>query len=283
VLTPEEREYILARAYVPEHIPDLMVPISGAEPFLLFDYVYYLKDNLGIVVGYPLDGESSPEIFEGFVNLLMKQHNIECWRLMAPEMAQRFMEEGPERESDQYYTLRSEGFEIRGRLKGYVHGAASRLHVDRGTHISKEHEELIREFLKREKPKGRIGALFLSMHEYVESSDNALVLNGWDEKGRLAAFYVLELGAHGFAAYVTGCYSRKHYAPHASDLLFVEMVTVAREYGKDSINLGLGVDEGIRRFKTKWGGVPAIPYQTCELHTGRSRIGPLLDLLGSRL
>ncbi len=283
MLTPEEREYILAHAYVPEHVPDLMVPVSMTEPFLMFDYVYYLRDDLGIVVGHPLDGQSSPEIFEGFLNLLMKQHKVGCWRLMAPIMPEKFMEEGLDKESDEYYVLDVKSFAVKGRHRGYVHGASSRLTVERVPHMSGEHGRLIREFLKREKPGGRIGALFLAMPEYVESSDTALVLNARDEQGHLTAFYVLELGAHGFAAYIAGCYSRKCYAPHASDLLFVEMVKVAREYGKDSINLGLGVNDGIREFKTKWGGVPSVSYQSCEFRSGSPGRGSLLDLIQWRL
>jgi hypothetical protein len=40
---------------------------------------------------------------------------------------------------------------------------------------------------------------------------------------------------------------------------------VSLEYDKRYIHLGLGVNEGIRRFKAKWGGRPTHPYQMCEL------------------
>lgn len=49
-----------------------------------------------------------------------------------------------------------------------------------------------------------------------------------------------------------------------SDLLFYEMINLAKEHGKGYINLGLGVNEGIRRFKEKWGGVPFLRYEFCE-------------------
>ncbi|MFZ3090961.1 MAG: hypothetical protein WA240_10125 [Nitrospirota bacterium] len=32
------------------------------------------------------------------------------------------------------------------------------------------------------------------------------------------------------------------------------MINLAKEHGKGYINLGLGVNNGIRRFKEKWGG-----------------------------
>jgi hypothetical protein len=43
------------------------------------------------------------------------------------------------------------------------------------------------------------------------------------------------------------------------------MVEMSVEYGKKYVHLGLGVNEGIRRFKMKWGGVPTRRYEMCEL------------------
>jgi hypothetical protein len=44
-LSPEDERYILARAYVPEHIVSLTALISKGEPFLIEDYLRFLKDN----------------------------------------------------------------------------------------------------------------------------------------------------------------------------------------------------------------------------------------------
>ncbi len=61
MITPKDEEYVLARAYVPEHIPALMVSISKGEPFLIEDHLILAKDNWLILVGYPLDGMISQE------------------------------------------------------------------------------------------------------------------------------------------------------------------------------------------------------------------------------
>ena len=117
----------------------------------------------------------------------------------------------------------------------------------------KEHNELISEFLELENPLSLIRQLFLSMPDYVHHSSTAIVLNARKREGKLSAFYVVDLAAKEFAAYVIGCYSRENYVSHASDLLFYEMINLAKEHGKGYINLGLGVNEGIRRFKGKMG------------------------------
>jgi hypothetical protein len=38
------------------------------------------------------------------------------------------------------------------------------------------------------------------------------------------------------------------------------MINLSKENSKGYIHLGLGVNEGIRRFKEKWGGVPFLKY-----------------------
>jgi uncharacterized protein YbaP (TraB family) len=42
------------------------------------------------------------------------------------------------------------------------------------------------------------------------------------------------------------------------------MTRLARRDGKEFLHLGLGVNDGIRRFKAKWGGVPGLPYEMAE-------------------
>lgn len=51
------------------------------------------------------------------------------------------------------------------------------------------------------------------------------------------------------------------------------MINLAREYGKGYINLGLGVNEGIRRFKEKWGGIPFLRYEFYELSLSKDYSG----------
>jgi hypothetical protein len=121
------------------------------------------------------------------------------------------------------------------------------------------------------------------MPDYIAGCESALVLNARNSRGNLSAFFVVECAAERFDTYVLGCYSKKHYIPHASDLLFAEMIDHARERGKSEINLGLGVNAGIRRFKTKWGGLPYLNYEFCECYYGLpEQLSVLEMMLGGR-
>jgi hypothetical protein len=268
MLTPEAEQHIYSAAYVPEHIVSLMVLVSRGEPFLIENFLYYAGANWLIFVGYPLDGSFSFDACEAALTGLRKRFRPEYLWFIGETIPPSLASNCTERESDQYYKLDLLSLTIKSDLRRVLRKTSPSLRIERSRTMSRQHAELSDEFIRREKPSARIKAFFLAMPDYVSRSPTAVVLNGWSDKGELSAYYVAELGANTFATYVVGCHSKKHYTPHASDLLFLEMIRLAQESGKTSIHLGLGVNPGIRRFKEKWGGVPFLKYEFCEQRAG---------------
>jgi hypothetical protein len=279
VITPAEEAYVLNRAYVPEHIVSMMILISKGEPFLAEDYLGLVKDNWLIFVGYPLDGIFSRERCERIVLRAVETHQPEYLWFIGPELPSFLLDACNERERDQYYKLDIEKTEPKPSLKRVTAKALQELTVGRGREFLKEHEALITELLERKKLPDRVRELYRAMPDYIGRSSSAWVLDARDKRGNLCAFSVVELGAENFSAYILGGHSKRHYAPHASDLLFLEMIMLTREQGKSGINLGLGVNEGIQRFKRKWGGKPFLKYEFCERRYGVARKVSLIDAL----
>jgi hypothetical protein len=255
VISPAQEADILARAYVPEHIVSLMALISGGDPFLLADYLGFAGDNWLIFVGYPLDRDFS----RGKCELILKQA-IETYRpghlrFIGPETPSFIENPCTERESDRYYTLGIDPSGPKPTLRR-IAARASTLRVERVQTFSSQHEALVAEFIGRMTLPPRVRELY--------------------------AFYVVDLGAVHFATYLLGAHSKKYYVPNASDLLFQEMIDLSLEHGKDVINLGLGVNEGIRRFKEKWGGIPSIRYEFCGYRYETAGKVSLIDALMAR-
>lgn len=110
------------------------------------------------------------------------------------------------------------------------------------------------------------------------------LLDAVDAEGNLAASLLLDDAPRRFCSYLIGAHSRTLYTPHAADLLFAHMLRSAREADKEYVHLGLGVNDGIRRFKTKWGGRPALPYvmaswRETPRETGSETISSLVRIL----
>ncbi|NWF93060.1 MAG: hypothetical protein HXY46_09085 [Syntrophaceae bacterium] len=283
MITCQEEEYVFTNGYVPEHLVGLMSAVSKGEPFLIEDHLNFVKDNWAILVGYPLDQHFSIERCEKVVKKVVERFRPEYLWLIAPEIPAPLLDTCRERETDRYYRLDLEQSNPKPSLQRIAEKASKELTVERTRSFSKDHEALIRELLKREKLSSRITALYRAMPEYLSHSQTACVLNARDKKGRLIAFYVLDLGAKKFTTYLLGSHSKKHYVPHASDLLFLKMIELSREHGKNEINLGLGVNEGIRRFKEKWGGAPSLPYEFCECYYGTTRTLSLIKAIEGKL
>jgi len=283
MITPEDEEYILARAYVPEHIVNLMASISRGEPFFRDDHLGFVKDNWLIFVGYPLDENFSQDRCDKTLKQAVETFRPEYLWFIGPEIPVSLLESCTERETDQYYRLDLGQIKLKPSLKRMADKASHELIVERGHIISKDHEALIAELLKREKLPPRLRELYRAMPYYVSHSSSACVLNARNKSGKLSAFFVVEFGAKNFSTYVLGSHSKKHYVPHASDLLFFEMIKLTQEQRKDIINLGLGVNAGIRRFKEKWGGIPYLNYEFCERYYGYTRTVSLIKSLEGKL
>ncbi len=275
---------MLARAYVPEHIASLMALISKGHPFLIEDYLGFVKDNWLILVGYPLEGRFTPERCEKIVKHVLEIYHPEYLWFIGPDVPPSLLKSCRERQTDEYFRLDLKQTKLKSSLRRVAKKAAERLTVEKGRTFTEEHQALVAEFRQRQALPPMVAELYQAMPDYVAHSASACLLDARDKQGKLSAFYVVELAAKTFDTYILGCYSRKNYVPHASDLLFFEMIELARGRGKRIINLGLGVNEGIRRFKTKWGGVPFLKYEFCEGYYGRPKTLSLVDmLLGGKL
>jgi hypothetical protein len=265
MLTPEQENDILAHAYLPEHVFGLITTVSGAEPFLMDDYFCCRKDDWVIVIGYPLEGDFDLSAFADFLDKIKNDFKPGFLSVLAPELPESAVEACQERDSDHYYTVGVDEPVLTDSTKRNLKKAGRNLSVECASEMGKPHQDLMQAFIQRVKPSARVEELFQKMPQYVGSDNNAFVLNAWDRDAKLAAFYVFDLAAGQFANYIIGCYSREHYVRGASDLLMAELIKTARENGKAYVHLGLGVNDGVRRFKEKWGGKPSRSYEMCEL------------------
>lgn len=244
----------------------------------------YAKDNWIIFMGYPLTGQFDPAQCFTHLEQIRAAYQPEIVWFIGPEIPSALQSSCSKRESDQYYTLALDQLHIKSSLKRQVNRAAEKLQIEESHQFRKEHQALVDELTSRQTLPPLIEELYSSMPAYLAACQSAILLDARDTDGGLAAFFVIETAAKNFDTYMLGCHSKKNYIPHASDLLFMEMIRQAEQRGKPGINLGLGVNPGIRRFKTKWGGQPTLPYEFCECTYGSPNPLSILDqLLGKGL
>jgi len=266
MLTLQERKSLHDRAYVPEHLLDYVEAISGAEPFLHDDHLCFLKTRHLIFIGYPLHNESdeTPRAYE-----------TACGRfrpftaaIIAPSIWVEAAQPSGVIE-DSYYELQLPLAPLKADLDYMIRRAGRELRVVIGA-FGEEHEKLIKSFLAERDFSPEHREVFKQIPEYLAHSSTARVLEA--RKGeQLVAFNIVDFGSADYGFYLFNFRSLKLNVPGACDLLFYEMARLADAKRKRSLNLGLGISPGVRRFKEKWGAVPFLPYASAFVR--RRRIG----------
>jgi len=274
MLNDEERERIYWHAYLPEHLPDYVGAVSGAEPFLHHNYLYFLGKKHLIFNGYPLKHDSDPPAL--VYDFVCKRFQPSTAAVISPEIWLP-TDKYEKQSTDSYYCLDLPPAQVDSGVAYMVRRARRELQVSRG-HFVKEHRKILKGFLSTHQLTREQKHLFKQIPQYLKSSTSAILLEA-RKNIDLVAYSILDIGSADYAFYLFNFRSRKVNVPGASDLLFSEMVSLAHAEGKKTINLGLGINDGIRRFKEKWGGVPFLAYASALVHREPVALGGLVKKL----
>lgn len=269
MLSATEQDFVAARAYVPEHVPGYVCAISSAEPFLMGDYLCYRDEGAIVFIGYPLSAPFDETAMARALSAAIARFAPESVAVTAPRLSAPG-EPCRADETDRYYRLDLPAHRPNRNVEGMIRRASRELEVERGARFGEEHARVIAEFLASRPLGEEIRSIFERVPVYVSAVSTAAVFGARDRGGNLVAFDVAEFGARDYAFYQYNFVSRSRYVPGAADLLLHEVIRAARDRGKRYVNLGLGVNEGLTRFKRKWGAVPFLDYASC-----RYRLRPL--------
>ena len=270
---------------VPEHSRPLLEALSTGRSFELDSHVFVADEDWLMAIGYPLEGEFSVRRFEAALEEAVRRVKPSDCFAIAPELPDRLKEYVQDR--DVYYVL-SASAPVPSKLRGPVRHARERLTVDETREFTPEHRRLWAEFMGRIPLPPRIRQLYSGTASALGGGADLRLLNAWDAEGQLAACLLLDYSLPREVSYVLGAHSKTHYVPHAPDLLFAEMLERARAEGKETVLLGLGVNEGITRFKRKWGGRIDAPYQLAVwqasgAYGGKSALLDMAELLAMNM
>jgi hypothetical protein len=259
MLSEAESEYVFTHAWVPEHLVDYVVAVSGKEPFLLEDFLFYLAGRDLTVVGYPLARpfleQELREALEEAKGRFRPSHvsvlaaRLPAWRSLRPHPVQ-----------DHYFRLDLEGTTPGPNVRNMLRRASREIHLQEGRELSQTHLNLLAEFLATRELSVPTRGIMMALPRYVERVAGCSLWSAWDSRGNLAGFTVGQMGGGEYGFHMFQLRSRSCRVPGCSDLLLWALVQRAREQGKRYLNLGLGINPGVAFFKEKWGAVPFVPH-----------------------
>jgi hypothetical protein len=275
MITTAQEDYIEQHAYVPEHIPQYVIPISQTEPHLFGEFLVYAKKCHFILVGYPLK-----EAFEEERLKRALDDAVQCLKpvtvsLIAPAIPPS-LQQVPHPSTDHYYRLDLSTLSVSQKSRNMLRRAGRDLSVGKNPHFAQENKKIIEEFLKSHSADEATRFIFRRIDAYLSSSKTAAIFEARTSDGDLVAFDIAEFMPKDYAVYMFNFRSQTRYIPGASDLLLSAVMQQAIAEGKKYVNLGLGISPGVAFFKEKWGGVAFLPHAFCLYHPPRKG---LLEML----
>ena len=279
MITTAQEDYIEYHAYLPEHIPQYVAPISQTEPHLFGDFLVYAKRGHIILVGYPLSETFEEKRLVKALEDAVRYLKPESVSLIAPAIPPS-LQNGLPPPTDHYYRLDLSTLSISQKLRNMLRRAGRELLVGKNQHFDQEHKKMVDAFLKTHSADEATRFIFRRIDTYLCSSKTASIFEARTSDGDLVAFDIAEFKPRDYAVYMFNFRSESRYIPGASDLLLSAVMQQAIAEGKKYINLGLGINPGVAFFKTKWGGVAFLPHAFCLYHPPRKG---LLEMLFGRL
>ena len=119
MITAAQQEFIEDHAYVPEHIPHYVTAISQAEPYLIGDFLAYVKAGHLILVGYPLKDRFEEKRLRKVFESAVKHFQPESVSLIGPSIPPS-LNHTVRPPSDHYYLLSLSSLSIAQKLRNML-------------------------------------------------------------------------------------------------------------------------------------------------------------------
>ncbi len=267
MLTSSQISEISSLAWVPEHLVDYVVAVTGKEPHLIGEYVCYSSASEVVVVGYPLRGSWQKESLGSCLDEVRQRFPKKRIILLAPQLPP-VKGLKPRGRQDFYFKLELEALRPKAKVRNMLKRASREIEVASAREISPEHTKLMEEFLASKVLDSEAEEVIRGIPRYVSQVDSSLILSAWTHERKLVAFTVGHLAEGPWGFYMFNITSPSIRVPGASDLLLYKLISEARERDKRFLNLGLGISKGVSFFKEKWGASPLAPYREAECEEG---------------
>jgi hypothetical protein len=258
MIGPDRLERVSAEAAVPEQVTAYVRAVAGSKPKLWGDCVGYESDGAIVLVGYPLHDPRDASAMTEAVDLVLKTPGLQRLTVIGPARPAQAPQQAAAVE-DCYYALPLPEPAPGPKLRNLLRRAGREVALARGGNLDDDHNAMVQRYLNERPLAAGTRQIFRQLPRYLEASPGALLVSARRTDGRLAAFAVGEFASLSTAFFMF-CFRDPDLAPPGSaDLVFSGLLQEARERGQTRMNLGLGVSEGIRFFKRKWGAEPFLP------------------------
>lgn len=259
MIGPDRLERVTAAAVVPEQVVGYVNAVAGSKPRMFGSCVGYSSGAEVVLVGYPLHDPLDGAAMAAAVDLAIQTAGLERITVIGPVRPPQAPETN-ETVKDQYYALPLPEPDAAQKLKNLLRRAGRDVRLVSGRGFENDHAALVQRYLEERPLAAGTRQIFRRLANYIEASAGSLIVSAPRPDGRLAAFAVGEFASLTTAFFMFSFRDPNLAPPGSADLTLSGLLQEARQRGQTRMNLGLGVSDGIRFFKRKWGAEPFLPY-----------------------
>ncbi len=259
--------HVTLQAFTPDQMLPYVQAVSAVHSHVFHDVLVHTQGAHAIVVGYTLhkpwwQQKNISQHLESTLHKLCAQQDLEHITVLAthrPVMAP------PHAlcHEDTYYFLplplntqaAANALQMSRRALPHIHIVQS--HGEQAW--TGAHQELMLSYLQKPHISKEMGLIFQRLGNYCRAVPELRLFSAYDKSNQkllgmaLGDFSSLQTAFYMFA------FRHANAIPGVSEALLLALVHEAEQRGYASCNLGLGIHDGIRFFKEKWGAQAALP------------------------
>jgi hypothetical protein len=258
MIGPDRLDRVSADAVVPEQVIPYVRSLGDSRPFMLGACVGYQSEGEVVLIGYPLHDPRDSGAMSQAVELALKIPGLQKITVIGASRPPQAPEKTRSTQ-DGYCVLPIPTPPPAAKLKSLLRRADRELTLEQCRRFDKDHQQLVDRYLSERTLAAGTRHIFRQIPGYLQASPGSLLVSARTAGGQLAAFAVGEYASL-HTAFFMFCFRDPSLAPPGcADLVFSELLEEAARRGQIRMNLGLGVNEGIRFFKRKWGAQFFLP------------------------
>ncbi len=267
-------EYAL-QAYVPDQ---LLAYVQAVSPWNLQSQVfgnYILHSNAthAILIAYDIENAEHSDDLETCLAELTHLEQVHTVSILAPRLPKILPPEVNITE-DAYYFV-DLPLKLTQNAKNMCKNASLHMNIqkkDAQGAFSSEHHKLMLDYVRRHNVSKEMASIFQHLESYCNSTATVRMYSAFARSNNaLLGFALADFSSWRTAFYMFGM-RLATAPPGVSDILLLNLLQEAEERGYTSCNLGLGINDGIRFFKCKWGGTPTLPFVQCSFHLNNEEL-----------
>lgn len=250
---------ISAAAAVPEQVAAYVTAVSDSNPRMFRSCVGYQSGSNLVLIGYPLQDSRNEQAMAEAVDEALRIPELKSITVTGPARPPQAPADSI-LSRDAYSLITVPPNPPGQKLRNMLRRAGRELTVQRNKHWENEHRALVQKYLESRILDSGTIHIFQNIPDYLAASPGSLIFSARTLNGSLAAFAIGEFSPLKTAFFMF-CFRDPFEAPPGStDLLLSALLQEADRRGHTRVNLGLGINKGIRFFKSKWDQGMQLPY-----------------------